>query len=149
MERISLLILTTLLFNFCEQSSNCEQSKTYLNGLGIAHRELSENNPIDSAYVNYVRFARTFVIDSLQQDIKCFQYNFSADIRNNKAVGVVELYDKRLEIAEKSPFNDSIYYRLNQIHNLYFDSTGVYLYNRWVSDTEEEFEEDGEMFKKL
>ena len=148
MKKLTLLVLATLLFISCEQRTNCEQTLKYLNRFGIAHRELSKNNPVDSAYMNYVEFARTFVTDSLEQDVRCFQYNLDVDVHNNQVLAVVKLYDKRLEIAEKSSFNDSIHYRLNNLRNLYFDSTGVYLYNIWVPDTEEEMEESDRMLNE-
>lgn len=143
---ILIFIVTTLIG--CTQSPNCEQSKKYVNQFGKFHRELSKNNIEDSLYASLIDFTRLYVTDSMEQDPRCFQYNFNVDLKDKQLFSVVELYDKRLEISEKSPFNDSIYYRLNNIRDLYFDSTGTYQYNMWVADTEEEMEESERMFKK-
>ncbi len=132
---LNLLIIITI---GCSPKSPCDESKIYYNSFGNPNRELSNPSTQDRPYMNTVEFAQRFVRDSLNEELKCFQYNFSAAVIDEKVFGIVQLYDKRLEISEKSPFNDTIYYRLNHIRDLYFDSTGVYRYNMWIADTDEE-----------
>ena len=146
-QTIVFTLLVTMLPG-CTQQPNCGLSEKYQNQYGHYHRELSAYDEKDSLYISHIEFVRAFVRDTLEEDPGCFQYNLNVDVLHDEVYEVIELYDKRLKIAEKSPFNDSIYYRLNQVRKLYFDSDGIYQYNLWVADTDEELEETARMLDK-
>jgi hypothetical protein len=111
--------------------------------------ELTANETDDSLYLRIMDVSRNFVIDTLHRQPVDFKYELLQFRSDNEYKIIVELYDKKAEVIEKSEFADStIYIRLNNVRNLHFDSAGNYKFNMWVADTDEELIESNRMMKE-
>jgi hypothetical protein len=133
-EKLKIILL--IIISACSNSNKCNKSNNFKNNYGVINLEF-DSKP-DSLFSKAINFAGLFIKDSLIQKPECYQYNFSVDKNDSIEFVVIQIFDKRKLISERSEVDAKVYKSPNHIVDLYFDEDQSYRYSRWIAETKKE-----------